>query len=159
MISIQVDAQTSCGADAAGAWFRVTNAVPTMTCVGPTSEAEGTCFTTADGACITDGPGNYSNNERCTIDVLRSGFLFVNGSYDIERGIESCSVGGTCYDYFTMTGSSTRFTTSSSLEGIVLTAGTTINWLSDSSVTRDGWTLCGSVSIAILVPFRSNMTV
>ena len=135
----------SCGVDAVGAYFRVTNAVPTMTCVGPTSEAQGSCFTVNNGTCITDGDGNYGNNERCTIEVLRPGFLTVNGSFNIE-GCSSFS--GNCYDYFTINGSSAELITSSSLEGVELTAGTTINWISDNSIIRSGWTLCGSVSLS-----------
>lgn len=58
----------ACGAEAAGAWFRVTNAVPTYTCSGPTSEIEGTCFTILNGSCVTDGDNDYGNNERCMCD-------------------------------------------------------------------------------------------
>jgi hypothetical protein len=61
----------SCGGEATTAFFRVTSASPTYTCTGPTTEVQGTCFTTNNGQCVTDGPGNYGNNERCTIEVLR----------------------------------------------------------------------------------------
>ena len=146
---------TPCGADADGAWFRVTNAAPTMTCSGATSEAEGTCFTINNGTCVTDGPGDYGNSERCTIEVLRAGFLAVYGAYSIE----SCSdVTGTCSDYFTINSSSTQLNTASSLEGIALTSGTTIRWTSDTMFVGEGWTLCGSVCAVHTASTLCNLT-
>ena len=105
-----------------------------MTCYGPTSEAEGTCFVDQNG-CITDGPGDHGNNERCTIDVLRDSYLYVSGSFDVE----------TFFDYFTINGSSTRLDTVAELDFVPIAAGATIRWQSDGSVVNDGWTLCGSV--------------
>jgi hypothetical protein len=124
-----------CGEEAPDAWFRVVSATPTFSCYGPTTEAEGTCFTTLNGSCITDGPGNYGNNERCTIEVLRSGYLTVQGSFTVEEN----------YDYFTINASSTRLDTAAALENIAIFEGTTISWLSDNSGIEDGWMLCGSV--------------
>jgi hypothetical protein len=126
----------------------VTNAVPTITCNGPTTEAQGTCFTTLNGSCVTDGPGNYDNNERCTISVLQDSFLYVSGNFNVEGGT-GCSTGGSnCFDYLTINGSYPAvpaLITSAAFEGLFVFAGTTIGWVSDNSVLRDGWTLCASV--------------
>jgi hypothetical protein len=137
-----------CGVQPASAFFRVTNAVPTMTCNGPTTEAQGTCFTTLDESCVTDGPGNYGNNERCTISVLQDSFLYVSGNFNVEGGT-GCSTGGSnCFDYLTINGSYPAvpaLITSAAFEGLFVFAGTTIGWVSDNSILRDGWTLCASV--------------
>ena len=125
--------------DADEAFFRVVGATPTFACYGPTTEAEGTCFTTLNGSCITDGPGNYGNNERCTIEVLRNSVVSVSGTFSVES----------YFDYFTIGTSSTRVYTASSLQDRVVLAGTTVRWLSDNSATRVGWTLCATVSLPV----------
>ena len=124
------------------------NATPTFSCYGPTTEAEGTCFTTLNGSCITDGPGNYGNNECCTIEVLRDTYLYVSGPFVIWSLLESKGA-----DYFTVNddlkidenGFGFDF------ENLYVTAGTTIRWSSDFLQTYAGWTLCGSVSAAMLI--------
>ena len=128
----------ACGAESADAFFRVTNTVPALTCSAPTSDADGPCFTTLNGSCITDGPGNYGNSERCAIQVLRNSVLSVSGNYEVES----------YFDYFTFGTSSARVDSASSLQGRVVLAGSTIRWQSDGSDTRDGWTLCATVSSA-----------
>jgi hypothetical protein len=119
-----------------------------MTCNGPTTDAQGTCFTTLNGSCVTDGPGNYGNNERCTISVLQDSFLYVSGNFNVEGGT-GCSTGGSnCFDYLTINGSYPAVPAliiSAAFQGLPVFAGTTIGWVSDDSVLRDGWTLCASV--------------
>jgi hypothetical protein len=143
---------TSCAAVSADAFFRVVAGAPTYTCNNPTIDSQGTCFTTLNGSCFTDGAGDYGNNERCTVSVLQSGYLTVSGTFDVE-----CvgSAGG-CYDYFTINSSTTKLGASTSLEGVFLPAGTTVNWLSDGSTVRSGWTLCGSVSYCVVEAKRAH---
>jgi len=134
-----------CSATSAGAFFAVRSSNPVQTCFGgggPTSATQGSCFTTSSGSCFTDGPGDYANNERCTISVLRNSFLFVQGTVDISSG-----------DYFLVSGSFTRRRTFASLDGMVLAAGQNITWFSGTLGTGAGYTLCASAtSRAPVVP-------
>lgn len=96
------------------------------------SAAQGTCYTTTSGTCITDGPGNYSNNEFCTITVLRNGFLSVSGPLNLQIN----------RDYFTFTGDGTRRDTFAELQGRVIGAGQNITWRSDATGVGSAFTLC-----------------
>jgi hypothetical protein len=128
-----------CATPDPAAFFRVTAASPTFTCTGgtvPTGPAGGTCFITAEG-CITDGPGNYGNNERCTIEVLRDVDLFLPPGD--EFGIE----GG--FDGFDQINGPFDADRSSEIEGVTVQAGSTIVWSTDGSVERAGFTLCATV--------------
>lgn len=128
-----------CAAQVSGGFFVVSAATPTMGCTGgggPTSEAQGTCYTTSSGTCFTDGPGNHGDNERCTIAVRRSGFLTVAGVLALEP----------CCDYFTISGSATRRNTVDTLNGVSIQRGQTISWRSDASVTFSGFTICATTT-------------
>jgi hypothetical protein len=126
--------------------FRVVNANPVYACYGPTRTAQGTCFVTQSGGCITDGPNNnYGNNERCTISVLQDTYLTVSGTFSIQ----GCGNNG-CYDYFTINDSTTPLATASSLDGLFLPAGSTMRWRTNGNTVGAGWTLCGSVSNSFL---------
>jgi hypothetical protein len=125
----------------ATAFFSVSAAVPVMSCTGgagPTTATEGTCYTTTSGTCFTDGPGDHGNSERCTINVLRSGFLSVSGTIALE----------TFFDYFTLGTSTTRLQTNAQINNLAITAGTAITWFSDASVTNAGFTICASASVS-----------
>jgi hypothetical protein len=128
-----------CGGASPDALFRVDAADPTYTCIGSTTAAQGTCFTTFDGSCITDGIGNYGNNERCTISVLQDTYLNVSGTFIIQ----GCISNG-CRDFFRID-NSTPFATASSLNGVFLPAGTILTWQSNGNTVGAAWTLCGSV--------------
>lgn len=99
--------------------------------LGPTTSAS-TCYTTTSGTCFTDGPGNYGNNERCAISVLRTTGLRVVGSLSLQA----------CCDYFFLTGSTTRYTTATAINNLVLQSGDTLNWRSDFRTTTTGYTIC-----------------
>eukprot|EP00035_Acanthoeca_spectabilis_P026761 m.464119 g.464119 ORF g.464119 m.464119 type:complete len:960 (+) comp23345_c0_seq1:126-3005(+) len=120
-----------------GAAFQVTSASPTITCLsggGPQSETEGTCYTTNGGTCITDGPGNFQNNERCTIAVHRSITLAVHNltlTSDDSFGIlfqNGTSVSG--------------LQTPLQLNTVEVNAGDILTWTAGQSGTQDGFVLC-----------------
>ena len=79
---------------------------------------------------MTDGPGNYQLNERCTIEVLASGQLSSVGIFDTESN----------YDYLTINGH--RYQGSSGPSSVAVDAGSSFTWRSDTSTTGAGWTLC-----------------
>jgi hypothetical protein len=129
----------SVAAMSSSAFFSVSAAVPIQTCqsgAGPTTAAEGTCYTTTSGTCFTDGPGDHGNNERCTINVLRNAFLATVGTFDVEQN----------FDYFTIGTSTTRLQTSAVINSTTVMAGSTLNWRSDGSVTNSGFTICATAA-------------
>ena len=78
---------------------------------------------------MTDGPGDYGNDERCEVEALRP--LTVTASqYDNEN----------YYDYVTINGAQYRF--SFPPQGVFMNESATFTWRSDGSITRAGYTLC-----------------
>lgn len=92
-----------CAAPTAADFFAVSFVNQGTSCAG----VSGICYTTSSGACFTDGPGNYGNNERCTISVRRAGTLYVQGTLGIAPG-----------DYFLVSGSFTRRDTAAEINGL-----------------------------------------
>ena len=92
------------------------------------------CAITNGGTCITDGSGggNYANNEGCVFEALRNTVLTVS-EFDTESCCDRLSYGGVRFS-----GSG-----SSSLEGMRLDSGSTLQWITDSSIVRGGFTICG----------------
>ena len=78
---------------------------------------------------MTDGPGNYGNNERCEVRALR-GLTLVATQYDNEDN----------YDYVTVNGN--QYLTTFPSQGVSVNNGARFVWRSDGSVTRAGYTLC-----------------
>lgn len=94
-----------CAAPTAADFFTVTFTNQGTSCAG----VGGICYTTSSGSCFTDGPGNYGNNERCSILVRRAGVLAVQGTLGIATG-----------DYFLVSGSNTRRNTARQINGLVV---------------------------------------
>jgi hypothetical protein len=90
----------------------------------------GPCELDSDG-CWTDGAGTYGNNERCSICTRRSGYVSAVGVFDTEGG---------SYDYLTISGN--NYGGDDEPDNVYIISNGCINWRSDSSVTRDGWSLC-----------------
>jgi len=88
--------------------------------------------TSTGNTCVTDGYGNYGNNERCTIQVLQSGRLSTYGSFRTELGFDYVTIG------------STRYQGTRGPGNVYVSYGSTFTWRSDSSVTDSGWTICWS---------------
>jgi hypothetical protein len=141
LVGVMAATQTAaqCGTPDPAAVFNITAASPTSTCTGgtvPTGPAGGTCFITAEG-CITDGPGNYGNDESCTVEVLRDGFLFLRpgDAFDIEPYFDGFAIGGAFADE------------RSEIE-VAVQGGDIISWRTDRG-GRAGFTLCAAVSYCI----------
>ena len=98
-----------------------------------TSGSDG-CSLSNDGTCVTDGIGSYSNNERCTIEATAAVTLRVD-AFDTESCCDRITIRSVQYS-----GSST----SDGPAGVRMSAGETMTWRSDGSVTRSGWAICAA---------------
>ena len=118
--------------------MQVTAAVPDVGCNGTTNPTEfgvrATCYTNSSGRCVTDGPGLHSNNERCTISILREGYLNVPADADFQ--LENN------WDYLLY--NNTRYYTRATIHGIPVTANSVLTFFSDGSVVNPGFTVCVS---------------
>ena len=73
------------------------------------------CEVSADGLCITDGPGNYGNDERC--EVRAEGAMFLNvAAFNTESN----------FDYITI--GTDRYSGTVGPVGIQLGSGDTVSW-------------------------------
>ena len=82
--------------------------------------------------CATDGPGNYGNNQRCTIRVPSGGTLTAT-QFDVERDDDYVTIG------------STNYTATAGPDGVAVAAGSTFTWVSDRGRRSNyyaGWTIC-----------------
>ena len=80
-------------------------------------------------SCVTDGPGDYGNNENCRVRAIRD--LTVSATaFDTEQDYDFLTVGGV--DFSGTRGPENQF----------LSAGEVLIWASDSSIVRRGWTVC-----------------
>merc|ERR1711965_1153725 len=89
------------------------------------------CQLSNNGNCVTDGPGNHNNNERCTIATTQA--LTATTTYFSTESN---------YDWITIAG--TRFSgtsTSSGPSNVAMASGQTMTWRSDGSVTYGGFTI------------------
>jgi hypothetical protein len=74
--------------------------------------------------------------------VLQNGFLSVSGTIALE----------TFFDYFTYGTSTTRLQTDAQINNLAVSAGTSIAWFSDASVTNPGFIICGSTARPTTAP-------
>lgn len=79
---------------------------------------------------MTDGPGHYTNGERCEVESLKLLIVVTASQYEIEAS----------YDYVTING--VPYPHSIPKKGVVMHKGHRLVWRSDSSVTLPGFTLC-----------------
>ena len=54
------------------------------------------CELTPDGACVTDGPGDYGNNERCTVVAATSLYVY-STFFDTEYRWDYLMINGRRY--------------------------------------------------------------
>ena len=97
------------------------------------------CHVSQNGSCVTDGQGPHGNSEACTIvsavDLYATATTFDTESY---------------FDFIMI--ASTRYSGNGGPVNHFMAAGATMSWSSDSSVTRGGWTICGSASLVSVPP-------
>jgi hypothetical protein len=100
----------------------------------------GVCEITADaagneGACVTDGSGQYSNSESCVFRAQQPMYVTAT-TFSTEEG----------YDYIYIGSNSYHGTTSP--QGVSMAEGSTMRWASDSSASSyDGFTVCGDSAV------------
>ena len=92
------------------------------------------CSVSSDGMCITDGSGEYANDEACTIraEVAMS---ITATEFDTEED----------YDFFTV--GATAYSGSTGPTNVQVAAGTVVEWSTDRSYTGAGWTICGTFPV------------
>jgi hypothetical protein len=93
----------------------------------------------AAGACITDGPNVYGNNEYCTFSVDRTVQLVVL-SFNTESGWDTLTVNGQSYS------GQLVGTGATPLDGVQVSAGSQITWSTDGSFSGDGFMVCAVAS-------------
>jgi hypothetical protein len=86
--------------------------------------------------CVTDGAGDYGNNEQCTVRALVPMIVSAEAGFSTESDFDYVTLGGT------------QYSGTSGPAGVAVSAGETLHWQSDGSVTGSGFTVCG----ALLVP-------
>jgi len=89
---------------------------------------DGAC--NVENGCITDGSGQYGDNEVCTYTVVRAVTLDVT-EFETEE----------FFDFILI--DNVEYSGSNSPSGITLEAGAVIEWSSDFSVSFSGYTICG----------------
>ena len=108
------------------------------------------CHISDGGRCVSDGYGNYGNNEHCTIMALRS-LVATATEFDTESCCDFLTIGGTQYSGF------------QGPRGLPLAQGTVLVWTSDASDTKAGFKLCavesGSFAIARNVLYYDVYTI
>ena len=91
------------------------------------------CDITDGGRCVTDGVGNYGNNEYCEVEALQT-LKMTTEQYDVEED----------YDFVTVKGIEYKRTGSSGgPNGVALQAGDKWTWESDWSTHKRGFKICG----------------
>jgi hypothetical protein len=122
------------------------------------------CAVISDGTCVTDGGNNYGNSERCTITAdaaltLSVSTLWAHTAPALATASlctrSDCRVCArlcvlqvstfnteSCCDRITVGG--TSYSGSSGPSGVSMSAGQTMSWYTDGSVTSSGFTICGT---------------
>lgn len=93
------------------------------------------CQLSDNDACVTTGPGNYGNGERCTVTALEP-IILTARSFDTEG----------YYDFVTIhnPGQALRFDGGVGPSSVSMSALATLTWSSDGSVTRGGFVICAT---------------
>ena len=88
------------------------------------------CQVAEGGRCVTDGPGDYGNNERCTVGALRP-LTVTAEQYEVETGWDYVTINGVTYER-------------SGPQAVRMNEGGMWSWRSDGSGMRGGFKLCAS---------------
>lgn len=99
------------------------------------SEGGEFCSVSDEGLCVGDIEGNYGNNERCTIQILRETTINLV-DFKLEAGYDHLRVctGSSCTSYSGTEGPA----------GVTLVPGQEIRFETDHSIIDIGWTVCDS---------------
>ena len=92
------------------------------------------CEISNDGACISDGDGDYGNDESCEAEAL-SPVTIQAESFMTESGYDFVTVGGV------------RYSGSVAPSDVVMADGDLLSWSSDYSVTSGGFSICATVLV------------
>ena len=84
-----------------------------------------------DGACITDGLGNYQNGEECTI-VANQAMIVNTVAFKTESTYDTITIGD--HSYSGGMGPS----------NVLMSAGDMLMWSSDGSISDIGFTICAT---------------
>ena len=133
-------AAASCVCTCAAGWFGPScDSDITITLSGSST---GNCA--VDGSCFSSL--DYTSNERCDFSVAVGGVLNIV-SFETESGYDKMTIGGVIY------------MGSDGPADVVISAGETITWYSDSSVTRAGYEICiGNPCVATTTPSDDGST-
>ena len=89
------------------------------------------CHITDNGRCVTDGQGQYGNQESCRVMALRP-LSLTTTQYSVEYNYDHLTVGGV------------RFDNGHGPQGMKLPAGSDLVWKTDGSAVGAGFTVCAS---------------
>ena len=112
--------------------------------------ASADCQLLNDGTCVTTGPGNYANNERCTI----------RADADVTLSVVSFATEGCCdrLEVGSEGSGARRFSGTSGPQGVHVAAGEYLRWSSDGSMTYTGFTICATPYTGAPLPRRASLS-
>ena len=91
------------------------------------------CEIVDGGLCVTDGHGDYGDNENCEVQAVQT-LKMTTEQYDVEED----------FDFVTVKGIEYRRTGSSGGPNhVTIQAGDKWTWKSDGSDQRSGFKICG----------------
>ena len=100
------------------------------------------CQIVDGGRCVTDGEGDYGNNENCEVQALRP-LVATATEFNTESGYDQLTVAGTAYDGTT------------GPQGVALDAGAEMVFTSDGSQTGSGYKVCAAETGSVCVNART----
>ena len=89
--------------------------------------------------CVTDGSGAHTNNEYCVIRATRALVASATPSFNTES----------VYDFITIAG--TQYSGTSGPQNVVMQAGDSMTWYTDTSIVTGGFTICAT-SVPPMMP-------
>jgi hypothetical protein len=93
------------------------------------------CEITQDGACVTDGSGDYNNNEQCTVRAEVAMLVSAQAGFSTESWFDWVTLGGT------------QYSGTSGPTGVAMNVGETLHWRSDETMFGTGFMICGAQAI------------
>jgi len=115
---------------------------------------------TNGGLCLSNAGANYRNNERCTVDIVGSGDLVVNGSFVTEGYYDFVYIGTSGSNSYNTLRRSLDDYSGTKAHGTPLTGVHTsdkVKWMTDGSATRSGWTICDASVAVTEAPYESDL--